>query len=1166
MARKRSDFDSHNTIRAGAVCTSPAARALFLAVLAVFIAPWAGYPQSGTNPVPFIAAVQPVSVAPGGGDFTLTLYGANFVNGQSAIYWNGAALPGPTTCTAANPTGTPPTLATCTVTVRAANIVTPATANVTVVNPSTAPATGASNIVFLPVATAANTVTTTLKEFPIGTYVPSVAAGDFNGDGKIDLAVVNGCNCSQSNGTVSILLGDGAGNFVLSSTWPTDEEPNTVVVGDFNSDGNLDLAVSNSCGTNPNCNTMPTYGSVSILLGDGKGNFTKAPSISGLMLPWHMVVGDFNGDGKPDLAVVVSPPGGVAILLGDGTGNFTETAQSPIEMPGAPNALAVGDFNDDGHLDLAVTNNGNPGLVTILLGDGKGSFAIGSSFNTGVVSWSVVAADFNGDGELDLAVVSQCQSWETCNEGDGIVTTLLGDGTGQFTTAGTADGGAAPYSMTAGDFNGDGKLDLAIPTRGGVLMLLGDGTGNFTPSSSSPLWPGSVYDSLALVAADFTGDGRLDLAGIRNAQSLSVLVQAPDLTMMKTHAGNLTQGQVGATYTVAVSNTGSAQANGTVTVTDTLPTGLAATALSGTGWDCSNNSFPVTGIGTATLGCTRSDALAPGASYPAITLTANVAANAAASVTNSATVALAGQAESDTSNNSATDPTTVLTLVAGLSPTSVAFPAQLVNAPSAAQTVTLTNSGTGTLAISGVAASGDFAQTNTCGASVGAGANCTISVTFTPTAAGNRTGAVTVTDNAAGSPQTIALSGTGIAPQVSLSSTSLTFPNQSVGTSGLTQNVTLTNTGTAPLTITSVQASTGFGATNGCTASLTPGDGCTIGVLFDPNAIGNINGTLTITDNSNGVAGTTQTVALSGTGTAPAVSLSSTTVTFTAQLVNSTSAAQAVTLTNSGNLSLSIVGVTVAGTNGGDFAQTNTCGSSVAAGANCAISVTFTPTAGGSRTGTITLTDNAAGSPHTVSLTGTGEDFGVAPPSGSPTSATVTRGQTASYTLSVAPVGGLSGTISFTCTGAPSEATCTVSPTKVTASGNTATNVAVSVATTAAGLTPPRFRLPPVRPWWPGPTPLVPFVLLLTVAAIGTLVAGGRRYPQLKTIAHLAVTAVLLALLMVVASCGGGGSGGNITPPNPGTPTGSYNLTVASTLTSGSTTLTHNETLTLVVQ
>jgi hypothetical protein len=179
--------------------------------------------------------------------------------------------------------------------------------------------------------------------------------------------------------------------------------------------------------------------------------------------------------------------------------------------------------------------------------------------------------------------------------------------------------------------------------------------------------------------------------------------------------------------------------------------------------------------------------------------------------------------------------------------------------------------------------------------------------------------------------------------------------------------------GTATLTIASIKI-TGtnngdFSEINTCGTSLAAGASCTINVTFKPTKTGTRTGTLSITDNA---AGSPQTVSLTGTGTAPAVTLSPTSLTFGNQKVGTSSPAQTVTLTNSGTATLTIASIKITGTNSSDFSETNTCGTSLAAGASCTISVKFKPTTTGTRTGTLSVTDNAAGSPQSVSLTGTG--------------------------------------------------------------------------------------------------------------------------------------------------------------------------------------------------
>ena len=267
------------------------------------------------------------------------------------------------------------------------------------------------------------------------------------------------------------------------------------------------------------------------------------------------------------------------------------------------------------------------------------------------------------------------------------------------------------------------------------------------------------------------------------------------------------------------------------------------------------------------------------------------------------------------------------------------------------------------------------------------GASCTISVSFTPLATGIRNATLNIVDDAAGSPHTITLTGTGIAPAVTLSANSVAFGNQRVGTtSSLTQTVTLTNGGTATLNLTSITragASPGDFAVAGSGTTPCPLAGgpvaasasCTFTLTFTPAAPGARAATVNITDDA---AGSPQTVSLSGTGTVPAVTLSATSLAYGNQRVGTTSAGQNVTLTNNDAAPLNLTSITITGAQAADFAFAagNTCptgAGSVAPGASCTISVSFTPAATGVRAATVNITDNAAGSPQRVSLSGTGK-------------------------------------------------------------------------------------------------------------------------------------------------------------------------------------------------
>lgn len=313
-----------------------------------------------------------------------------------------------------------------------------------------------------------------------------------------------------------------------------------------------------------------------------------------------------------------------------------------------------------------------------------------------------------------------------------------------------------------------------------------------------------------------------------------------------------------------------------------------------------------------------------------------------------------------------------------LSANNLTFGPQQVNTTSPAQKVTLTNTGSVALGIASLTVTGtntgDFVQTNTCGTFVAVGSSCTISVIFTPTAAGARAASVSITDNATGSPQLITLTGTGVVPVVSLSPTSLLFGNQAVGTTSTARKVTLQNTGPGTLTINGIAVtgtnSLDFAQTNTCTSPMAVGAACTINVTFRPAAPGARNASVSITDNG---SGSPQVVALTGTGLGPVATFSATSESFGNQVVGTTSAAKTVTLTNTGNAALNLTSTTIKGTNPGDFAQTNTCGTSVAAGKNCTISITFTPATLGTRNATVSIADNASGSPQIVSLTGIGQ-------------------------------------------------------------------------------------------------------------------------------------------------------------------------------------------------
>jgi hypothetical protein len=308
------------------------------------------------------------------------------------------------------------------------------------------------------------------------------------------------------------------------------------------------------------------------------------------------------------------------------------------------------------------------------------------------------------------------------------------------------------------------------------------------------------------------------------------------------------------------------------------------------------------------------------------------------------------------------NPVTTVTLSA----TALSFGDEALNDTSAAKTVTLTNTGSATLYISSIAASGNFAiSANTCGATLAVNAKCKVSVTFTPTVLGALTGTLTFTDNASNSPQTVTLSGTGIEP-ATLTPASATYANQAVGTTSAAKTFTLTNNQNVALTSIGISTTGDFAVSAAtCTASLAAKGKCTISVTFTPTATGKRTGQLSVSDSA---SNSPQTSSLTGTGIVPAT-LTPASATFTAK-VGTTSAAKTFTLTNMQNVALTGIAIS---TYAPYAVSATTCTTSLAAKAKCTISVTFTPEAAESYEAALFVYDSASNSPQTSILLGTGK-------------------------------------------------------------------------------------------------------------------------------------------------------------------------------------------------
>jgi hypothetical protein len=312
-----------------------------------------------------------------------------------------------------------------------------------------------------------------------------------------------------------------------------------------------------------------------------------------------------------------------------------------------------------------------------------------------------------------------------------------------------------------------------------------------------------------------------------------------------------------------------------------------------------------------------------------------------------------------------------------VAPTSLPFGNQEITVASAALSVTLTNTGAVALPITSVtitgASSTQFSQTNTCGASVPQSATCTISVVFLPTSVGAKTAALNVSAGGGGGTHTVALSGTGADPTYTLTPTSLAFGNQETNVPSAGTTTTLTNSSAVTLSITSITLTganaSQFSQTNTCGTSVAASTSCAITVVFQPTSTGAK--TATIRTVVGGGAGT-KTASLTGTGIVPTYSLTPPTIAFGNQAHGTSSAAQTVTLTNTSSLALPITSIALAGTNPGQFLQTNTCGTAVSAGATCTISAVFRPTSTGSKNARLTVTPGAGAAAQSTALSGTG--------------------------------------------------------------------------------------------------------------------------------------------------------------------------------------------------
>ncbi|MFB3920470.1 MAG: beta strand repeat-containing protein [Terriglobia bacterium] len=766
-----------------------------------------------------------------------------------------------------------------------------------------------------------------------------------------------------------------------------------------------------------------TGGSSDVFVSKISGMALPVASLSVTSLNFGDIVAGFT---SPSQAVTLTNRGDVLLNITgiDTSGDYAQTddcgAVPTTLAAGASCTFTVtftptGTGTRDGALTITDDAYGSPHVVNLtgtgssqaIVGLLPGTLAFGSQRVGTTSAVKAVTLTNSGTGALDITSIVTTTDYNvdgtsTCGAtvaaGANCVVnvtfspTVLGVNSGTLTI--TDDAAGSPRVVT---LSGTGVVgvDLAPPGLTFADTLVGVDSATQTVTLTNNGNAVVTISSVSLASADFsqTNDCPVSPATLPAGGFCTLTVKArPTATGSRLGEISISDDAPtpGSTQSVSLSVNGIAPAATVLPLSLTFASRLVGTTSAG-------QSFTLQNTGTADLhissivgsGDFALTSAAPCGAFPVTMVPGAPACTITVTFTPTASGTRLGAVTITDDSGAATHVDTVSLDGTGVAPAvsfaplTLDFGSQLVGSTSASKSVVLTNSGTSTLTVTNIVLpSADFTLTSAtpCGplpATIAPAANCTLTVTFKPTTTDIRRAGITITDDAADSPQTVNLSGTGIAPAVTFAPVSITFDNQIVGTTSAAKTATLTNNGTSPLTITAITlVGTDFAFTNpapcgALPATLAINATCTFSITFTPTTTDIRRGGITITDDA---GDSPQTLALSGTGTAPGVSLSPPTVSFSDQAVNTTSAPQAIALQNSGSAPLTISSIVLAST---DFALTSAtpCGplpATLAVSATCTMSVTFTPTATDIRRAGITITDDAPGSPHIVSLSGLG--------------------------------------------------------------------------------------------------------------------------------------------------------------------------------------------------